>query len=482
MIYGSLFLAILCIYIFGISIEKSLLRGRNYGASPLTWFVPLWLLSTLMLTLPIHKYMVSFSSESYYYIVSIHFFFMLGCLLGIVFSMHRSIVGSVREQQADASLAITILLGVGVFGVLIFSADALLTSGLSFRERLSFKSMALIKDEYSDSSRSGAFGGMIIQMGYYSYGLGQIGMIAYRFSLAQRKIVTAGNKYLCILFISLIAFNSIFVTGGRIELILNLILYLSAFMTLNSKESARGISWKKILSRVAFLFLAFAILWVGIVMLSSRVGGEQNSAYMLYIIHSAHIADAMSKLTVDYPILATLSLQLSYLTAPIPFLGKFLDYYAYGDPQIYFGALNFAPSIAPLNKFLGFVDPSFMGEAAYARTRILENSGYFGNVWATLGRELLIDFGIYGSLFFFFALGFVANSVRLQLWRRPRIDLAVFYALIRLQLLWSLAHGLFHHRTFGYAFTLAVALVLAMTLIRTVNRSQEHLTRHAAQN
>lgn len=471
--YSSLFLVLLAIYALGLVIEKAVLRGRNYGISPLTWFASLWLIATLLLAFPIYDFSFPFSDDGYYFVIYIHLAFMIGSLVGLAGGPSLNDGGVADEIQIISPRMTKGFLVCGILGVLIFSIDFLLSSGMSLSERLSFQSMMMIKDEYADPNRIGALGGMVTGIGYFLYGFGQIGIIAYRFSVAQGTAIGKMAKRLCFIFLGLVAFNSVFITGGRIELILILIIYFLAFMPLDPRKDVRGMSWRKLSYRITLLVVGGSILWLGIVMLSSRVGGGQNSASMLYLVHRAYISNTLSEMASNSPLLATMLLQLSYLTAPIPFLGKFVDYYSYGDPQLYYGGLNFAPFLSFANKFVRVLDPDFLGEAANARVLVLENAGYFGNVWGTFGRELLVDFGISGALAFCFFLGVVANTVRIRLWHRRTIQLAILYVLIRLQLLWSLAHGLFHHRTFGYAFTLAVMLVVLAAFIGIIRKKRQ---------
>ncbi len=470
--FGSLFVILLTIYIFGILIERLILRGRKYGLSPLTWFAPLWLISLWLLSIPVYKFDFPFSDTSYYYVISVHLCVVFGCIVGLSIGLPPQ-SGEFKHKMRRSNVKFTtVFLVLGVLGALMFAADALLSSGLSLVARLSIDSMATIKDEYADPNRVGAFGGTVTTIGYYLYGFGQVGIAVYRFSMARGLAVGTMARPLCYAFISIVAFNSIFITGGRIELVVNFIIYLLAYMPLEIDGRKAGLSLRHLFYRSSLFVLGAGFLWLAIVILSSRVGGSQNSAYMLYLVHHAYSADIFREMGDNSPTISTILLQLSYLTAPIPFLGKFVDYYSSINSQLYYGGLDFAPFLTIANRFFRFLDPDFLSAAADTRTSILENAGYFGNVWATMGRELLVDFGIYGSLIFFFVLGLIANVVRLRLWRFQTVEFAIIYVLIRLQLLWSIAHGLFHHRTFGYAFTIAVFLIIYAGLFRSGRRTK----------
>ena len=456
---GQMGLLLLAIYLFGIYFERIILSGREYYASPLTWFAMPWLAATALLAIPLHEYFLFYTQDVFVYVVLIHLLFTTGCILGTTFAL-----GGPRPVFSQArpflpSWFMTFMLGSGFIGIFVFFLDFHLSSSLSLAERFSFSNISRIKFEYANPTRVPTFGGMITFIGYYAYGLGQLGLMCFAYRLHGKMHISWLDRRLAYALMVAIVANSVFVTGGRVELIMLMLMYVLA-ARLGSGASIRNKIKKKFLIIFGSAVVFTVLLLFSIALLADRIGGDEFAVTILYTAHNAANVGPIYDIFGRIEGYSVLSLQLSYLTAPVPYLGVFLEVYENADPELFFGLLNFAPLLAALNFFIGFVDSSQIGAAAHARTAVLSNQGYFGNVWGTLARELLVDFGYYGTLAFFAFFGFLAGFLRIRSVLAPTEPVVILYALIRIQLVFAVAHGLFHHRTFGYAFTLAVFLAL----------------------
>jgi hypothetical protein len=462
-------LLLLTIYFFGIYFERIILAGREFYASPLTWFAVPWLAATALLAIPLHEYYLFYTQDVFVYVVLIHVLFTVGCILGTIFAL-----GGPRPVFSQArpflpSWFITFMLSCGFIGIFVFFLDFHLSSSLSLAERFSFSNLSRIKFEYANPTRVSTFGGIITFIGYYAYGLGQLGLMCFAYRLHAKMHISWLDRRLAYALMVAIVANSIFVTGGRVELIMLMLMYVLA-ARLGAGSSVRNKIKKKLVLIIGAGIVFTILLLFSIALLADRIGGDEFAVTTLYTAHNAAnigpIYDVFGRIE-GYSVL---SLQLSYLTAPVPYLGVFLEVYKNTEPELFFGLLNFAPLLASLNFFIGFVDGSQIGAAAHARTAVLSNQGYFGNVWGTLARELLVDFGYYGTLAFFVIFGFLSGFIRVKSVLTPTEPVVILYALIRIQLVFAVAHGLFHHRTFGYAFTLAVFLALLALVVKLRQR------------
>lgn len=466
---GQMGLLLLAIYFLGIYLDRIILYGREYHASPLTWFALPWLAATALLAVPIHEYFLFYSQDVFVYVVLIHLCFTIGCLLGTMFAMGKPTPVFTQMQPFFPSWFLRVMLASGFVGVFVFFLDFHLSSSLSLSERFSFSYISRIKIEYANPTRVPSFGGIITNLGYYAYGLGQVGLMSFAYRMHGKLHISSLDRRLAYALMAVIVANSIFVTGGRVELIMLMLMYVLA-ARLGSGSPIRNRIKKKILVIVGATVVFAVSLLLSIALLADRIGGDEFAVYTLYATHNAANVGPVYDTFGWVAGYSVLSLQLSYLTAPVPFLGVFLEVYKNADPELFYGLLNFAPLLTALNFFIGFVDNSQIGAAAQARTAVLSNQGYFGNVWGTLARELLIDFGYFGTLAFFAILGYLSGLLRVRSALAPTEPIVILYALVRIQLVFSVAHGLFHHRTFGYAFTIAVFLALLAFLLRSRQR------------
>jgi hypothetical protein len=130
-------------------------------------------------------------------------------------------------------------------------------------------------------------------------------------------------------------------------------------------------------------------------------------------------------------------LSLSYLTTPIPTLTFYLDLPEARQPGPFFGEYNF-PALWRWGRRLTFTGDRFGWERArYDIFKPLGDIGFGMNVWSTMVRDLIADFGKYGALVFIALLNLLAQRVFDQQRRSPAAHQAGLLVYLRLLMVFS---------------------------------------------
>lgn len=159
-------------------------------------------------------------------------------------------------------------------------------------------------------------------------------------------------------------------------------------------------------------------------------------------------------------------ISLGYMASPLPTLAFYIEQRA--TPGPFWGAYSFPLQTGAVQRATGQTHPRRWIEIRHEVFAPLESAGYFGNVWATWLRDLLIDFGYLGALLFCGAFGaFMA-------WARNAAERtgALHYHCLEVISCFTLAYGAFAGILFFTFLSTAFFLSLALTVaVRITVRS-----------
>ena len=296
-------------------------------------------------------------------------------------------------------------------------------------------------------------------------GFGQVGLTAYAWLRLNAKITGLLSSILAYSFLASALLNSFVSTGSRLEMTITLLLFFlprTLGGTTNSSPDKR-LDIKKIWRFVSYTSVILVLIVIALAILQGRVTGT-DPQIILFAVQRVYFDQAINDIISNNDAIKLFFIQLSYVGVPINFLVYYLHQYNWNNPITQNGFVNFSVWYLAVSKFIpGFSDTAF-AEANLALRAPLEQSGFYANIWGTLARETLVDFGANGTLIFFALLGFVSNAFRLRYALEPSSKLAIAIVFLRLQLLWSGFHSLLPHRTLGFGI-FAIFLLLVFDFV-----------------
>lgn len=468
--YLLLVIILATIWVASLTFERAAYSKQNFSSLNYSWFVASWFPGAILLALPIYSFPEDFSFESALYIGGLHGLFALGSFLGIL--SKKRVTRPLRYYPLGSRVVFIFIL-TGLFAQIINGIDSLASGTMSFSDRLNVTNLANLKSQYQDYEQSKSLLGPLAGLIRYLIGVGQIGIIAFAFGSANKTIVPSRlMKYSFAFLIAASIFNSWFITAGRLGIIITLLFALVPralkIITPPRKKPRPFRKWFSYFS-IAFT-LIFGIWYLSTTFLVGRLGNADGLT-ALYAVHRATIDPRSAPTVKSDPTLQALVFQASYLSNPIPTAAFYFNQPTNNLAGPRWGAINFAQIVAPFRQILGIADPNAGRNNQADVEGPLVQAGYYGGVWSTMLREVLIDFGYWGSLIFFFAFGFTSGKLQTAMRYQPSVPLAVLFSLLRVQMLWSGFHSLFYHQLFGYAFLISL-IILAFTTLRSGKKNR----------
>lgn len=199
----------------------------------------------------------------------------------------------------------------------------------------------------------------------------------------------------------LISTVGLFVYGGRSTLFYVIGLMLISFYVSgrHSGRRIRALSPKNVLLAIVLAVSAgyFSTSWVqtreGSVDPEEVLVGTQRANYRPWIKPLARSDDALGIGLVNIGYMASPLPTLAFYVQQGPLPGPFWGSYSYPLPALALGRLTMTP---PSQRW---------SDTRHKVFAPIEAAGYFGNVWSTWLRDLLIDFGYLGAIIFCGAFG-----------------------------------------------------------------------------
>lgn len=426
--------------------------------SPLVLGLAAWAVGIVLASPIVFSYAVTYSLATD--------FFVAACLsaVTIVYLLRRNTPRQAPQTYFNRPLELRIvkLLGTaGALGCILLLVDAKLNSGLQLSFSYVAKNISTIRDQAFDRLAAGENRGLIGTIGGLLAPCAVLNVIATA-SLGRK----AGRlfKWLAVGNFVLIAAVSLMVFAGR-AIVANVIFLVLITIFLQGRRLAPVRARTLVVGVLAFVAIAF----FSTTFLGSREGSISAIA-VLEETQRAQVRPWLEPLAEDYPGVGLAAVSAGYFASPIPTLhfytgakplpGPFYGQYTYQLPARLVGTLT---GTWERNQWLDTRKQIFAP---------LEARNYFGNVWSTWLRDLLVDFGYPGAILFCGLFGmFLA-------WTRNRWELtgAQHYAYLQTIACFTLAFGAFTSFMWepflAYPFFMALGIMVITRAARSPKPSR----------
>lgn len=220
------------------------------------------------------------------------------------------------------------------------------------------------------------------------------------------QVPTALGRLVAVSAASMVA-SGILVFGGRMNLaIVALGYWLSRFLSMQTRrrESSLFVTIKRLVPIVLGVWVAG---WLATGFLALRHSDLDDPVRTARLLMRMEPKQALHSIVRDSPTAGLLLVSSGYLTSPIPSLDYYLQQ---GEiPGPYLGGYNFPLVARNMHRIAGNSEAFSWLDIRDDVFRPFVDGGYLGNVWATLLRDLAVDFSVMGAIIFMLLLGWVTR-------------------------------------------------------------------------
>ncbi len=449
---GSIWVLLVALLVFMTTLlMQRLIDGHwSFARLPVTWFYASWLLGLTLLALPIFRYFEVFSGESGGYLLGVLASFSFGTVAAAFAGRRASRLGFTRGARGQTVIdthdvparLLMGLLAVGAIGTAVIMTNVMLGGGLSLADRLDSDNFSEIREAaftstgnrigllFGPANLMSAIGGLGVAYSLFLYGARNRNYRYARWILPLSLLLVALN-----VFVGFVGF------GSRMFAIFGILIAFFAFMEGRWSIGERLIAKRPSLKSVAVIMLSTALtaaaMWVAATSFLEQRVQRQDPQHLMYRTHRATLAPLAYDMTRDDKTLQYFMLSVSYLSTPIPTLAFYLDLPAARQPGPFYGEYNF-PAVWRWGRRLLFSgDPFAWERARYDIFKPLGDIGFGMNVWSTLVRDLIADFGKWGALLFLAGIGFLAQRVFDRQREAPTMQRAGLLVYLRLLLVFA---------------------------------------------
>lgn len=417
----SLICASLIVLILIVSriISKLTASDLPARADPVVWYTVPWILCLLMFAAPVIIHIETIEIRHVLYISTCGLTFFIGTALHQFFREAGG--GAVpdidRGKLSGSSLKKYAILAV--IGLAAILYDQISITGLSLVERVRGDNLDAVRELRNSASAMGLKGPLeklesfVAFVVMYFAGL----MLFYRRrqlggNLGFGYVVLGGG------FILYILLSTILVTGGRIQLVL-LILLLIAIISLDREKTfltqinSLSVSLKRTVVGLALLLSIIVVVLYSTVYVKARLGKVDNIVVM-NIAHRAKVAPWLDSMAYNSPLLSSAVFQYSYFTVPVATFVYYYDLPRGQFPGPYLGQYNFW---GVADRVLRRFDMALEVNPATAADDPLGFRGYGGNVWRTSLIDYAVDVSRTGVLFVLLILGYFSRMACYEAYR-----------------------------------------------------------------
>lgn len=420
---GAFWVLLVAILLFATShLMHRLVDDRwEFFRLPVTWFYGSWLIGLALLSLPLFKYFESFRGETAAYLIGVLFSFSSGSIAAAFWARrHATLTELTAARDAEAQrLGVSLrvlhtLLILGLLGTSLVLLNALLGGSLSLTDRLDASNFAALRSDAMSSTESHI--GPLFGPASLMSAIGGLG-VAYVFYLrGSKSTVLSGHKRLYGIALLVLAFNmltGVVGFGSRMFAIFGILVAFFAFMegrwSIGERLIVRRLTPKRFVVIMFSMTVTLAVLWAAATIFLEKRVQRQDPQTLLFRTHRASLAPFVYDLTRDDKASQYFMLSLSYLSTPIPTMTFYLDLPQSRQPGPFFGEYNF-PAIWRWGRRITFnSDPYSWEKARYDIFKPLGDIGFGMNVWSTMVRDLISDFGKVGALIFIATLGYFSH-------------------------------------------------------------------------
>lgn len=420
---GSTWVLLVALALFSISLlmHRFIDKDSSFLRLPITWFYASWLVGLTLLALPLYKYFEVFTAESSTYLIAILLSYSIGSISAGFWARRKGFaMGSktadslLPHQKPVTNRVVAALLVAGSVGTILLLINTVRAGGLSLADRLDSDNFAAIRSSYVSMGEShiGPFYGIATFMS----AIGGLG-VAFSFYLrGSRNLIFAKSKTLMLFATFVLMLNVIigFIGFGSrmfavFAILVGFIGFAEGRWAIGEKLLVKRITPRGFITIVLSAFVVLSLLWVSATAFLEKRVNHLDPQSLLYRTHRASFSPVLYNLTRGDQASQYFMFSLSYLTTPIPTLALYLNLPDSRLPGPFYGEYDF-PAIARWSRRLTFSgDPYFWEKDRVEIFKPLGDIGFGTNVWSSLVRDLIADFGKSGALLFLSFLAFFSQ-------------------------------------------------------------------------
>lgn len=383
----------------------------------------------------------------------------------LVRAKSRPVPKAYPGQSLDIRLA-QILGVIGILGCLFLLAEAR-SSGKSLSIGYLLANLGTIRDKQFDALGSSAVQSPLTIVGTYLASCSYLAVVA-----AARLGRVGGLPTLAGINFALITAASLLLYGGRATLFNLALLVLTSFYVGRRRLVPRQPRTLVIAVIASVAIWYFSVPWL----INRETGRNTNPKAILAYTQRAELRPFVGALAGDDRVLGTALLSVGYFTSPLPTLGFYVQQDPLPGPL--WGAYSYPLPARTLAKFTGTASPGMWLESRQKVFAPFTGAGYFPNVWSTLLRDLLVEFGYIGATAFCAGLGAFLALARNAFERTGQLS----YHYLEIYACFTLAFGAFtsvlNSTLLSTSFIVAMLIMLgtrigAFSLLVPVKRSAQ---------
>jgi hypothetical protein len=426
----------------------------SYSSSTYAWLVPFWIVQFVVLSFNLFNYTRPISYDVFAYIMLAHLAFFSGSLLVMVVWRPRE--PELQLAQADTqntSTWFSVFAPIAVVSTMIAIYAFLSISNVSLIDRLTstdsfHAARAEVLVSSSSSSPLGILGSIASFLSPFSFCV----IAAYGYYRGAKIEAVSGSlwcRFWGSLAVVLLMLSGPVIFGSRAFVFMALFPFASAYLVgrrefqKKSGTDGIGISKGRLLGRFAMIVLLSVLVTMASAyfqMARDMTGGSPD--FLLGVAHHAQFSGYVLEFFGNSIFAKFYLLTMGYICSSANILSYYFD--VSGEiPGPFNGAYNF-PSVYGLIAKTSLVSPPM----TFQNIRVilfspLQEYGYLGNVWATILRDLIADFGYNGCLVFMLFFGAVTQVITDKVRQNATAINVSMLSIIRLVLIWSAFHSLF---------------------------------------
>jgi hypothetical protein len=430
-------------YTLTLTVLRVVTGNKNIFRQPITSLHVFWVLGLVLLSLPIYHYEEEFTAWSGAILCMTLFAFSVGAIVAEF--MHRELRVPARSFVCPENIERLIfwILCLAICGVALRMINSYLTGGISMSDRLDVDNAQLIRELHMEGETSRI--GPLYGPAAVTYALGAFGLVTYQILKGTRDVTgwrpSLLTRLACIAFVVLSLAYAILFSGGRMTMaflgLLAFLGYASGRWATGQNVLRRKIGLGQVMLMAGSALVVLALLWVSSTTFLEKRTGESVPEAILFKTHRARFATEIQPLTSVSKTAGYAIFTLSYASTPVPTFVFYADLPDTRMPDLLWGQYSFPVVARYAMRMVGQYDPNDWSLAREAVFSPLAGINFGTNVWATMPRDLLIDFGFGGAILSMGLLGYLSQRLYIRERHNPTTASLALLGLVRLLLLFS---------------------------------------------
>lgn len=414
-------------------IQRNTGRDRSLWSNSYLWFALFWLVQMLLLVFPLFAYFEPMTVATGTYIFLAHLAFSGGAIIVMTLTRVPPPQAAVTSEIVASRSFLNGSLIVGSLSQVILSINVLLGTGISISQRMNTNMFQKARLANFDSNVYflGPLSGPITVLSSLCYvGIAYFAFFWGRGERWTRRISI--ESLLALMTIAILFGNQIFISAGRIALVfVGVVVMVSASLGRSTRPDFVA-SKRSIPRTLTIVAIVIALSVVSAMFQDFRTNKKEDPLKLLAFAHGASISSDINIGLRSDRLFGFYMLQVSYLTSSTNILNFYLELPGREFPGPFYGAYDFPQIYQYAGRFFPGFDPFFWQKDREHLFAPISSQGRLGNVWSTMVRDLVADFGRGGALGFLFAFGAICQLATDGFRRNPTASRASIVAILRL--------------------------------------------------